>query len=201
MYLSRRTLIAASSLGLIGAAFGDLSLHGGPNSNAMAANGGAAMAVPLPLAPLPVPLGEVILTIDGLISVTNAPDEARFDYDMLEEVGVQTVVTSTPWTDEPQSFDVVPLDALLERVGASGDLIFAEAINDYNAEIPISDALGEGAMIALRRNGAPMPLRDKGPLWIIYPYDGSPKYNSEVYYTRSIWQLYRLSIRDSARQY
>jgi hypothetical protein len=38
-----------------------------------------------------------------------------------------------------------------------------------------------------------MSVRDKGPLWVIYPYD-SDDYRSEVIYSRSIWQLDRLEV-------
>jgi len=37
-------------------------------------------------------------------------------------------------------------------------------------------------------------LREKGPLWVIYPYDSDAKFRTEVIYSRSIWQLDRLAI-------
>jgi hypothetical protein len=39
-----------------------------------------------------------------------------------------------------------------------------------------------------------MSVRDKGPLWLVYPYDSAAKYQSEVVFSRSIWQLNRLEI-------
>jgi hypothetical protein len=41
-------------------------------------------------------------------------------------------------------------------------------------------------------DGKTMSVRDKGPLWIIYPYDSSADYRTEVVYSRSIWQLDRI---------
>jgi hypothetical protein len=49
-------------------------------------------------------------------------------------------------------------------------------------------------MIAFRMNGAPMSVRDKGPLWIVYPYDSDPRFQTEIIYSRSIWQLDRLEV-------
>ena len=43
-------------------------------------------------------------------------------------------------------------------------------------------------------NGEIMSLRDKGPLWVIYPYDQNAAYRSEVTYSRSIWQLDRIEV-------
>ena len=41
-----------------------------------------------------------------------------------------------------------------------------------------------------------MTLRDKGPLWVIYPFDDDPRYRSETVYFRSIWQLNRIIVMD-----
>jgi hypothetical protein len=40
-----------------------------------------------------------------------------------------------------------------------------------------------------------MSLREKGPLWIIYPFDSSPEYQTELIYSRSIWQLNRIEVQ------
>ena len=46
-----------------------------------------------------------------------------------------------------------------------------------------------GPIIAYERNGKEMSVRSKGPLWIVYPYDSNPSYKTEAIYSRSIWQL------------
>lgn len=148
-------------------------------------------------APLPLPEGPVVLTVTGRISRTNAEGRALFDRDMLAALGTRRLTTTTPWTIDLQQFDVVSLEDLLQAVGASGNLVFASAINDYNSEIPVSDATADGAMIAFRHNGRDMHLREKGPLWLIYPYDTNSAYLSDVYMTRSIWQLEQLEIRNA----
>jgi len=73
-------------------------------------------------------------------------------------------------------------------------MMFASAINDYTIEFPVEDALLEGPMIAYLLDGAPMSVRDKGPLWIVYPYDLNPDFQNEDAYARSIWQLDRIEI-------
>ncbi len=55
--------------------------------------------------------------------------------------------------------------------------------------MPIAHYSERTALIAYARNGQPMTLRDKGPLWIVYPFDTDPMYRSEVIYANSIWQL------------
>lgn len=143
--------------------------------------------------PLPRPEGEVLLTVSGAIAHTNDGDTARFDRAMLEAMEPVTIETTTIWTEGTQSFTGVPLSRLMEEVGAGGATLTATAINDYAVEIPGDD---KGAIIAYLNNGKAMSVRDKGPLWVIYPYDSSPDYRTEVIYSRSIWQLDRISVEE-----
>jgi hypothetical protein len=59
-----------------------------------------------------------------------------------------------------------------------------------------AEALVDGALVSYLRNGAPMTLRDKGPVWLVYNYDSDPAYRTEVIYANSIWQLDRIEITD-----
>lgn len=148
-----------------------------------------------PLAPLPVPQGEVVLTVTGKISQTNHGDAAQFDRAMLKALGTETYEITSPWLTGTNTFTGVPLYRLLDRLGASADEIHASALNDYTAVIPRSDAVPNGIFIALEINGGEMTTRDRGPLWMLYPFDQHPEYRSEVGYARSIWQLHQLDVR------
>jgi hypothetical protein len=140
------------------------------------------------------PANKIVLTVSGDIKKTNKNNTAVFDIAMLDEIGTITFQTSTVWTEGVQTFEGVALNRLFDALGVEGGTIKASAVNDYAVEIPVSDAVEGGPIIAIRRNGSAMSLRDKGPLWIVYPYDGSPEYQSEIIYSRSIWQLDRIEI-------
>lgn len=144
---------------------------------------------------LPTPQGEVILTIDGAIAHTNVDGTAQFDRKMLEGLGVVDVTTGTPWFDGKMTFSGAPLAAVLERVGAQGDMIKAVALNDYETDIPVSDAKDTGVILAMKVNGRDMTVRDKGPIFVIYPFDREDRLETQTYYSRSAWQVTRLSIR------
>lgn len=140
------------------------------------------------------PTEDVVLIVIGDISVTNQGDNAAFDLPMLEELGGDIIVTSTIWTDGVSEFEGVKLSKLVELLDIEiGDLV-AFAINDYSVKIPVTDAYDYEPIIAYKRNGASMSVRDKGPLWMIYPYDLDPATNTELIYSRSIWQLDRLVV-------
>ena len=144
---------------------------------------------------LPMPADKPILTISGNIDDKNVGDTAQFDRAMLEKMGLVTVVTTTPWYQGPMSFEGVPMDKLMAEVGAKGQRLVAYALNDYTTEIPMEDFAKHHAILAMKRNGEYMPVRDKGPLFIIYPYDSEPELKSQVFYSRSAWQVARLVVK------
>ena len=144
---------------------------------------------------LAAPSGDVLLTVTGAIRVKNTNDAAIFDIAALKSLDATEFSTTTIWTEGIQTFEGVSMMVLLDSLGVDEGTIFASAVNDYSVEIPISDAVKGGPIIAYYLNGAPMSLREKGPLWVVYPYDQNPKYQSEYIYTRSIWQLDRIEIK------
>jgi len=159
-----------------------------------AAAGSSVLASPARAA-LAAPSGPVVLSISGKIAQTNTPTgEAEFDREALEALGQVTFTTQTPWYPKPVTFEGVPAAKIMEAVGAQGNLATAVALNDYSTEIPISDFARYGVIFALKRDGAYMPVRDKGPIFIVYPYDTDPILHSRSYYGRSAWQVTRLVI-------
>lgn len=143
---------------------------------------------------LTTPDAEVVLTVSGAISRSNIEGTAQFDMEMLTDLDVVTFTTTTIWTDGVQEFQGVPLDVLMAQIGVTEGTILASAINDYTVEIPLTDAVEGGPIVAYLLNGDTMSVRDKGPLWVVYPYDDNADYRSEVVYARSIWQLDRMEI-------
>lgn len=151
----------------------------------------AALAVVLAT---PVYGEDVVLTVSGDVAPPRNGDAWTFDMAQLRALPSASFTTTTIWTEGPQTFEGVPLNALLKQVGAADGSIEAIALNDYAVTIPTSDATEGGPIIAYNRNGSPLSVRDKGPLWIIYPFDDNSSYKSEEYYSRSIWQLDRLKV-------
>ena len=138
---------------------------------------------------LPKPQGPVLLTVTGKIKATNADGKAEFDLAMLEGVGRATIETSTAWTEGKGRFEGVLLSKLVERVGATGDTAVTIAINDYKVEIPVADFARYPVILAYRMNGDLLKIRDKGPLWIIYPQDDHPELKTKETQAKWVWQV------------
>ena len=133
-----------------------------------------------------------ILTISGKIT---ASGDATFTRSTLEAIGLRSFTTKTPWYDAPVTFEGVPMAQLMRKVGATGDRVTAVALNDYSTDIPMSDFEQFEVILALKRDGAYMPVRDKGPLFIVYPYDSNPILRSTTYTSRSAWQVSQLIVK------
>lgn len=114
---------------------------------------------------------------------------SRSDLALMRQV---TFTTTTIWTEGPHAFSGVPLSEILKHAGVQVGNVDLYAANDYVASLPLAEVEPDTPIVAYLLDGEPMSLRDKGPLWVVYPYDSDPKYQSETCYTRSVWQLVRI---------
>ncbi|MBT0959456.1 molybdopterin-dependent oxidoreductase [Alphaproteobacteria bacterium KMM 3653] len=144
---------------------------------------------------LDAPTGRVLLEVSGEIAATNDAAGALFDEAMLRALDWQEVETHTSFTTGLQKFAGPSLSAVLGAVGAEGVTLKATAVNDYFVEIPVSHAQEHSVILAMEMNGEKMRLRDKGPIWVVYPQS-----EEEVPFKRfdneMIWQLNRLHIQN-----
>ncbi|WP_369819490.1 molybdopterin-dependent oxidoreductase [Acidovorax sp. Root217] len=114
---------------------------------------------------------------------------------MLEKLPQKSFTTQTPWYPQPVTFTGPLLRDVLAAAGAKGSKITAVALNDYKTEIPFDDATRHDVIVARLMNDRSMPIREKGPLFIVFPFDTKAELRTELYYNRSAWQLSTLQIR------
>lgn len=158
-----------------------------------------ALSATLPAAALAgdlaAPEGPVLLTVTGAIGASNAPEGAVFDDAMLAALPQVSFTTTTIWTNDREvAFTGPTLASVLDAVGASGDAVSARAINDYVVEFDRDELTEEAPIVARMIDGEPFGIRENGPLWVVYPYDSGPEYQTELVYARSIWQLVELTV-------
>lgn len=138
------------------------------------------------------PRGKVVLTISGKVGETNSSRGAEFDMAMIEALPQVTFTTMTPWDRLPIKFTGPLLRDVLAAAKVQAVGLQAIATNDYKTSIPVSDTRQFDMVLAHRMNGQAIPLRTKGPLFIVYPFDTKPELKSTVYRARSAWQLKEL---------
>lgn len=140
------------------------------------------------------PAGPVLLSLTGVVRQPNRGAAADFDMAMLEQLPQHRMATSTPWFRGVAEFTGPLLIDLLAAAGAQGEKLRMSALNDYQVEIPVDDARRWEVVVARLLDGKPMPVRAKGPLFVIYPFDRHPELRTAVYYSRCIWQLRRIDV-------
>ena len=155
------------------------------------------LATALPVAAaraLDRPAGPVVLTVFGRVRHPNAGTAAQFDMAMLEQLPQHSFTTRTPWYSTPRKFTGPLLRDVLASCGAMGSNLRATALNDYRVDLPFQDTQRFDVLLARLLDDKPMAVRDKGPLFIVYPFDSVPELRSTVYYSRSAWQLKTLEV-------
>jgi hypothetical protein len=159
------------------------------------AAGGLLLGAGAPAWALEKPTGKVVLTVSGRVRSPNAGALANFDMPMLERLPQSHFTTQTPWYAQPRKFSGPLLRDVLAAAGAHGTTLRAVALNDYWVEIPFEDSARHDVLVARLLDDKPMAVRDKGPLFVIYPFDARPELRSPVYYSRSAWQLRSIEVR------
>lgn len=138
----------------------------------------------------PASADDTILSVTG--NVTGG--EIRLTLDQIEAMGTASIVTTTPWHDGLTTFEGVPMARFLESVGAQGTTVYVHALNDFSIDIPLSDLTRFDAIMAFKTNGEYMEIADKGPLFIVFPYDDVKEVRNELFYARSVWQIHTIEI-------
>ena len=138
--------------------------------------------------------GKTLLTVTGKVGIKNTATAATFDLAMLEQLPAHSFTTLTPWDKKPLQFKGPLLRDVLAAAKAHGTTIKALALDGYQTTLPFQDAQEFDVIVAYQMNHAYIPVRTKGPLFIVYPFHRNEALRSSTYYARSAWQLKTLTI-------
>jgi hypothetical protein len=127
---------------------------------------------------------EVVLTLEGSrrVELTMA---------QLEELATTEVTLDEPFVRRRETFRVIPLAELFDLAGIEDDASVATiALNDYRYVDGAGALRGADALLAVARDGAPIPMDAGGPIRLVFA-DDSP-------YTRVLdawnWSLRTISV-------
>lgn len=142
----------------------------------------------------------VLAADDAVLTIINhgaggVVEKTEFTLHDISALNQKTIVTTTPWTDGAQEFVGVACNGVLENIRRDVGEYVAKALNDYSVTIPAPALNDDACLIAVKRNGELMSVREKGPLWIVFPYDEDEKFESSAYQSYSIWSLSSIEAR------
>jgi hypothetical protein len=155
---------------------------------------GGCGLVSMPSRALAPPTGPVVLMVNGRVLRPNTGVSVQFDMAMLEALPQVSFSTRTPWYAGPRRFTGPLMRDVLAAAGAQGTQLRLSALNDYRVDVPWEDAQRHDLLVARLIDGQPMAVRDKGPLFAIYPFDAQPELRTALYYSRSAWQLRAIEV-------
>ena len=131
--------------------------------------------------------GEIVLKVQN-----SAGEVTTFDLAALDALPQQDVTTTTIWTEGRKTFTGPSLAAVLEAAGVEGPEVMATAANGYQTKVNVDQLDAQVPVVASRIDGETFSRREKGPLWVIFPYDLDERYRTPLAYEQSIWQLVEL---------
>lgn len=133
---------------------------------------------------------------DVILTVNNAADgrSVSFTYEELLALPQTAFRTSTIWTSGVDSYSGPSLAAVLAAADMPQDDLLISAINDYNVTFPADKISNDAPVLAVQVNGTPFSIREKGPIWVLFPFDDDDRYRAEDYFALSVWQLRQIDV-------
>ena len=144
---------------------------------------------------LPLPRETIILAVEGQILECNSGPKANFDMAMLEALPKSIIRTENPWELAEAAYEGVLLRELLDYLKATGTVLSIRALNDYHADLSVDDVNQYDVILAYKRNGQYIPVREKGPLFVIFPFSDIPSLQTEKRFAQSVWQVKEIIVK------
>ena len=140
--------------------------------------------------PLDTAYGQDFLTLKA-----KGPD-ALFDDAALCDLPQTAITTTTFWTDWETHFSGPSLYALLAAAGLAEGITAVRLIALSDHMMVMNDAVIDpvAPIVANRMNGAPIAVRDQGPLWVICPFNRRSQCSAKSHFALTIRQLSRIEV-------
>jgi len=141
--------------------------------------------------------GPVLGQEENALRLTVSQSETiQLSLEELDALAQIEFTTNTVWLSVETHFSGVSLKALLRQFAMNGNKIEMVALDGYSVSMPVADLEENAPIISTRLNGEIIPIRKNGPYWVVFPYDSDPKYQTEINFARSIWQLTHIRVMD-----
>lgn len=134
----------------------------------------------------------VVLTVYGNIEL-NEQQHTQLDFTLseLQALTQADMTTAHPWSAEPRRYRGVDMISLLNNLFSQKNILSLqlEALNDFSVVVNWDQISSYSPILAWQENKQTMSLRNKGPLWLILPFDQVPQIQQADFLHFMIWQL------------
>jgi len=122
-------------------------------------------AGPTPVSLPPSASQRIILTVTGPTGTLQT-----FTHAQVEALGTYRLTTKTFWPDDDGTYEGVMLADVLKQAKLDTQAkVQVTALDGYSVAIPSEDWTRWQVLLATRRDGRPLTVRNKGPLRLIFP--------------------------------
>ncbi len=133
-----------------------------------------------------ITLGQTALTIRSKA----LGKELGLTLKQLRDMSQETVVTGNEFVDGKRVFRGPLMRDVMRRFSSSlPKMVVLTAANDFQSAAPVKEFFKYNVILALSVDGVALSMRDKGPIWMIYPMSDFPELRDPSYNSRLIWQL------------
>lgn len=153
-----------------------------------------ALVFPAIGADLPKAEGKILIEVNGNISQSNNESGVAIDMAMIEALPVTTFSTATPWTEGNTQWTGVRLNVFLDYIGAGSHELHVKALDGYEVDFKKVDLEKYPVIIAYKKNGEYMSVRELGPLWIMFPFADYPELDIQFNRSMSVWQVREMEV-------
>ncbi|KAF1018321.1 MAG: hypothetical protein GAK30_03731 [Paracidovorax wautersii] len=144
--------------------------------------------------PAPALAAAPVLAVCGAIADAQVDGCRAFTLAQLQQMPQTSITTATPWHAQALTYSGVAAGVLLAAVKSRGQRLQLIALNDYAVTVDAAQLVADGAIFAIARQGQPMPVSDKGPIFVMFPFDGDARLRTDRVYLQAVWQLCRIDI-------
>jgi hypothetical protein len=132
----------------------------------------------------------IVLTVSWADGRMAPAKFALKDLEKLERKDYLTVLPSALSVPGRHDWQGIPLRAVLQAAGAlHPSSLRIVALDGYQVIVPITDVERFDPILAYRKDDQYIGILDKGPLFLVYPFDGHPELQTMEYINRAIWQV------------
>lgn len=133
-------------------------------------------------------------TAQTLLTIEHDGVSVEYNLEELEALPQTKYVSGNPFFDGEQEYSGPLLREIFKDAGLlDQDSVSMRAINEYTINFPVADASKFDVVVATRINGKLLSVRDKGPLWVMYPFSHHEELSDPVYKGRTVWQLVKIT--------
>jgi hypothetical protein len=142
-----------------------------------------------------------LLGAQPVLSVTNGRTGAenrtvQFSMRQLLAFEQHEVLTANDFVEGKKLFSGPLARDIVKRADMGpATMVLMTAANDYTVQVPLTEFYDYDVILALSMEGRKFTLRDKGPIWLIYPMSDFAELRDPFYNHHLIWQLVKMELK------